>query len=83
MLLNLNNLILEDADVVAAAVALFCMRPALGFSDCLMLQLARKAGYLPLVARLTASGYPLDSASAAGSHPGTTNLRDDARSLDV
>jgi predicted nucleic acid-binding protein len=25
-----------------------CFKPALGFSDCLMLHLARKAGHLPL-----------------------------------
>jgi predicted nucleic acid-binding protein len=33
---------------VAAALDLFRSRPARGFSDCLMLQLARKAGHLPL-----------------------------------
>jgi predicted nucleic acid-binding protein len=29
-------------------MALFHSRPVLGFSDCLILQLARKAGHLPL-----------------------------------
>jgi predicted nucleic-acid-binding protein len=48
MLLNHKDLTLQDSDVVAAALRLFRSRPALGFSDCLMLQLARKAGYLPL-----------------------------------
>jgi len=48
MLLNHKDLILQDSDVVAAALDLFRSRPALGFSDCLMLQLARKAGHLPL-----------------------------------
>ena len=43
-----GGLILQDSDVVAAALDLFRSRPALGFSDCLMLQLARKAGHLPL-----------------------------------
>ena len=33
--------------VVVAALELFRGRPSLGFSDCLMLQLARKAGHLP------------------------------------
>ncbi|MGA2182254.1 MAG: PIN domain-containing protein [Bryobacteraceae bacterium] len=47
-LLNHRDLTLQDADVVAAALDLFRSRPALGFSDCLMLQLARKAGHLPL-----------------------------------
>ena len=47
MLLNHENLTLQDADAVAAALDLFRSRPALGLSDCLMLQLARKAGHLP------------------------------------
>jgi predicted nucleic-acid-binding protein len=48
MLLNHRNLVVQDADTVACALELFRARPALGFSDCLMLQLARKAGHLPL-----------------------------------
>lgn len=48
MLLKHKDLVLQDADAVAAALDLFRSRPALGFSDCLMLQLARKAGHLPL-----------------------------------
>jgi predicted nucleic-acid-binding protein len=48
MLLNHNNLMVQDSDVVAAALELFRSRPSLGLSDCLMLQLARKAGHLPL-----------------------------------
>jgi predicted nucleic-acid-binding protein len=48
MLLNHKDLTLQDSDVVAAALELFRSRPALGFSDCLMVQLARKAGHLPL-----------------------------------
>jgi predicted nucleic-acid-binding protein len=48
MLLNHQHLTLQDADVVAAAVASFRRRPALGFSDCLLLEVARKAGHLPL-----------------------------------
>jgi predicted nucleic-acid-binding protein len=39
---------LQDADVVAAALEHFRNKPALGFSDCLMLEIARKAGHLPL-----------------------------------
>jgi predicted nucleic acid-binding protein len=35
--------------VVAAALAQFRVKPALGFSDCLVLEIARKAGHLPLV----------------------------------
>jgi predicted nucleic-acid-binding protein len=48
MLLNHKDLTLQDSDVVIAALELFRSRPSLGFSDCLMLELARKAGHLPL-----------------------------------
>lgn len=48
MLLNHKDLSLQDADVVTAALSQFRRRPALGFSDCLALQIARKAGHLPL-----------------------------------
>jgi predicted nucleic-acid-binding protein len=48
MLLNHEKLSLQDADVVSAALAQFRNRPALGFSDCLALEIARKAGHLPL-----------------------------------
>jgi predicted nucleic-acid-binding protein len=48
MLLNHEQLTLQDSDAVAAALELFRSRPSLGFSDCLMLQVARKAGHLPL-----------------------------------
>jgi predicted nucleic-acid-binding protein len=48
MLLNHKDLTLQDADVVASALAQFKKRPGLGFSDCLVLEIARKAGHLPL-----------------------------------
>ena len=48
LLLMHENLVLQDADVVAAALAQFRAKPALGFSDCLVLEIARKAGHLPL-----------------------------------
>jgi len=48
MLINHEHLVLQDSDAVEAALALFRSRPALGFSDCLILHLARKAGHLPL-----------------------------------
>jgi predicted nucleic-acid-binding protein len=48
MLLNHRDLSLQDADVVAAALVHFRKRPKLGFSDCLMLEVARKAGHVPL-----------------------------------
>jgi predicted nucleic-acid-binding protein len=48
MLLHHRDLTIQDADTVAAALDQFRQRPALGFSDCLMLEVARKAGHLPL-----------------------------------
>jgi len=48
MLLNHQHLTLQDSETVAAAVASFRRRPALGFSDCLVVEVARKAGHLPL-----------------------------------
>lgn len=48
MLLNHEHLTLQDQDAVAAALATFRDRPTLGFSDCLLVALARKAGHLPL-----------------------------------
>ena len=33
---------------MAAAVAQFRKRPALGFSDCLIVEVARKAGHTPV-----------------------------------
>jgi len=48
MLLSHDQLAVQDADVVAAAVDQFRRRPAVGFSDCLMLELTRKAGHGPL-----------------------------------
>jgi predicted nucleic-acid-binding protein len=48
LLLNHQSLTLQDADVVASALNAFRARPSLGFSDCLVLEIARKAGHLPL-----------------------------------
>ena len=48
LLLNHKDLSLQDADVVGSALEQFKKRPALGFSDCLTLEIARKAGHLPL-----------------------------------
>jgi predicted nucleic-acid-binding protein len=48
MLLHHKDLTIQDADTVAAALEHYRQRPALGFSDCLMLEVARKAGHLPL-----------------------------------
>jgi predicted nucleic-acid-binding protein len=48
MLLKHRSLTIQEPEAVAEAVALFRARPALGFSDCLMIELARKTGHLPL-----------------------------------
>ena len=48
MLLNHRTLTIQDADVVAAALANFRRRPALGFSDCLIVEIAKSAGHAPL-----------------------------------
>lgn len=48
MLLHHKDLTLQDAEAVTAALARFRARPALGFSDCLVLEVSRKAGHLPL-----------------------------------
>ena len=48
LLLNHRELSLQDPDVVAAALEKFRSRPAVGFSDCLLLEIARRAGQLPI-----------------------------------
>jgi len=48
MLLMHSELTVQDAEAVAAALRHFRERPSLGFSDCLILECARKAGHLPL-----------------------------------
>lgn len=48
MLLIHHELALQDEDVVTAALDHFRKKPTLGFSDCLVLEIARKAGHLPL-----------------------------------
>jgi predicted nucleic-acid-binding protein len=48
MLLDHRELVIHDADVVAAALIRFKERPMLGFSDCLVVETARKAGHVPV-----------------------------------
>ena len=48
LLLNHRELSLQDPETVAAALDRFKARQAVGFSDCLMLEIARRAGHLPL-----------------------------------
>lgn len=62
MFLSHESLTIQDADVVAAALKSFRERPALGFSDCLILEVARKAGHLPL------GTFDRDFAKLEGAH---------------
>jgi len=48
LLLDHQSLTLQDADTVRVALTHFRARPKLGFSDCLVLEIARKAGHMPL-----------------------------------
>lgn len=48
MLLSHEHLAVQDADVVASAVEQFRRSRRVGFSDCLMVQIAQKAGHVPL-----------------------------------
>jgi predicted nucleic-acid-binding protein len=43
-----ETIILQDADTVMLALDNFRLKPALGFSDCLVLAIAQKAGHTPL-----------------------------------
>ena len=48
MLLNHQDLTLQDAEVVASALLHYRSRSAVEFSDCLVLEIARKAGHTPI-----------------------------------
>ena len=48
LMLAHESLVLQDADAVSAALDHFETKPGLDFSDCLVLEIARKAGHLPL-----------------------------------
>ena len=48
MLLNHQNLTVQEAEVVAAALRHYRSGSAVDFSDCLVLEIARKAGHLPV-----------------------------------
>ena len=47
MLLRHDHLTIQDSETVAAAVVRFRRQPRIGFSDCLMVEVARKAGHVP------------------------------------
>ncbi len=48
MLLGHETIVVQDADTVTLALANFRRKPAPGFSDCLVLEIARKSGHTPL-----------------------------------
>jgi predicted nucleic-acid-binding protein len=48
MLLSHEALSIQQPDVVRSALEQFRHRPSLGFSDCLILEIARGAGHLPV-----------------------------------
>jgi predicted nucleic-acid-binding protein len=48
MFLNHRQLSLQESETVAAALAHYRKKPSLGFSDCLILEVARRARHMPL-----------------------------------
>jgi predicted nucleic-acid-binding protein len=48
MLLSHEHLTVQDSETVAAAVTQFRDQPRVGFSDCLMMEVARNSGHMPL-----------------------------------
>jgi predicted nucleic-acid-binding protein len=48
MFLNHQDLAMQDPDAVVRALGHYRSKPGLGFSDCLVLEVARRAGHLPL-----------------------------------
>ena len=48
LLLSHEHLAIQDSETVVAALSQFRKRPKLGFSDCLVVEVARKAGHVPL-----------------------------------
>lgn len=48
MLLDHRDLTVQDSSTVTAALGTFRKKPKVSFSDCLVLELARKNGHVPL-----------------------------------
>lgn len=48
VLLSHEHFTLQEPDIVRASLSLFRKRPTVSFSDCLILEIAREAGHLPL-----------------------------------
>ena len=47
-LLKHRDLTIQNAEIVVDALVHYRNRPSLGFSDCLVLEIARKAGHVPM-----------------------------------
>jgi len=63
MLLSHETLSIQDPEVVRAALEQFRSRPKLGFSDCLVLEVARATGHVPL------GTFDRDLGKLADAHP--------------
>jgi predicted nucleic-acid-binding protein len=48
MLVNHHDLTVQESDVVAAALSAYEGKANVSFSDCLVLEVARRAGHMPL-----------------------------------
>lgn len=48
LLLDHRELVVQDSDAVRAALHAFQKRPAVSFSDCLIVQISRHAGHTPV-----------------------------------
>jgi predicted nucleic-acid-binding protein len=48
LLLKSQDLTFQDAEVIVEALKHYRAKPSLGFSDCMVLEIARKAGHVPL-----------------------------------
>lgn len=48
-LLGERDIVFQDVDVILAALTFFRRRKSVSFSDCLLVEIARKAGHTPLV----------------------------------
>lgn len=48
MMIEHEHLTIQDAELVEAALRAFRGKPSVGFTDCLVLAIARKAGHVPL-----------------------------------
>ena len=48
MLLDHRDLVIQEPEVVASALEHYRKRSKIGFSDCMVLEIARKAGHIPV-----------------------------------